>query len=593
MSEPKQERPRSRSRSRSPVRRSRSRSPNRRNRNDRARPFTGGRRVVVRNIPYEIRWQELKDMFRKDIGDVTYVEMLETPDGKSKGVAVVEFRDPEHAKKAIEEYHQKKIKDRAIIVREEREKDRQEFIQHQNMRERGGMEPGMGPGMGPVGMVGGGGGGLGPVGLPPGINPQILQQLGIEPPITNTVFVANLDYKVTWWKLKDVFKLAGNVIKAEIKEDKNGKSRGMGVVVFEHPMEAVQAVSMFNGQVLYERNMIVRIDKGREPEKPKLPSGLKSIGMGLGSGGAPLTNISQLGNGGLDPYFKQDLGIGGGSGLMGMGGSGLGLLGSGMGGGPDLGIGGLGGLGGLGGMGMGLGSGSGSGGMGLGLGGSDLGLGGMGGSSKMGLSDNFSNSYSGMGSSSFNGSSSLSGLGGLGPSLSSLSAGLGGLGGSGDRLGLGGGGDRMGLDGIGMGRDRMGMDRMGMNDRILNDRIGGMSDRMVGLDRMGDKMRDNYGVSGGREMRDLRDDGGRRTTRPDNCTIVVKNLPYSINWQTLKEHFRDAGDVKFAEIVMDKGRSTGVGYVRFSNEADAQRAISLKNKSRMERRNIDVSLHRN
>ena len=26
---------------------------------------------------------------------------------------------------------------------------------------------------------------------------------------------------------------------------------------------------------------------------------------------------------------------------------------------------------------------------------------------------------------------------------------------------------------------------------------------------------------------------------------------------------------------MDKGRSTGVGYVRFSNEGDAQRAISI------------------
>ena len=51
-----------------------------------------------------------------------------------------------------------------------------------------------------------------------------------------------LDYKVTWWKLKDVFKLAGNVIKAEIKEDKSGKSRGMGVVTFEQPLEAVQAV---------------------------------------------------------------------------------------------------------------------------------------------------------------------------------------------------------------------------------------------------------------------------------------------------------------------------------------------------------------
>ena len=36
-----------------------------------------------------------------------------------------------------------------------------------------------------------------------------------------------------------------------------------------------------------------------------------------------------------------------------------------------------------------------------------------------------------------------------------------------------------------------------------------------------------------------------------------------------------AGDVKFAEIVMDKGRSTGVGYVRFANYEDAHRAISI------------------
>lgn len=73
-------------------------------------------------------------------------------------------------------------------------------MQHQNMRERGGMDSGMGcpPGMGPVGMGGGAGGGLGPVGLPPGINPQILQQLGIEPPITNTVFVANVSHFENW-----------------------------------------------------------------------------------------------------------------------------------------------------------------------------------------------------------------------------------------------------------------------------------------------------------------------------------------------------------------------------------------------------------
>lgn len=39
--------------------------------------------------------------------------------------------------------------------------------------------------------------------------------------------------------------------------------------------------------------------------------------------------------------------------------------------------------------------------------------------------------------------------------------------------------------------------------------------------------------------------------------------------------FFHPGDVKFAEIVLDKGKSTGVGYVRFGNEMDAQRAVSI------------------
>lgn len=416
-----------------------------------------------------------------------------------------------------------------------------------------------------------------------GVSPQILQQLGIEGPISSTVFVANLDYKVTGWKLRDVFKLAGNVLNAEIKEDKERKSRGMGVVTFEHPMEAVQAVSMFHNQVLFDRKMLVRVDKYAEPEKPKLPSGLKSIGMGLGTGGAPMTNFNQLGS---------NLGLSGGAGLLGMGNlggsSGLGLLGS----GGDMGLGSLGGGMNFSGLGSSGGMGGGS---GLGMGGSmsDLGLGNLGnlgnlgslGGSKMGgMSDNFSNSYSGMGGSSLNGNNGIPGLGSLGPSLNSLSSGIGGMG-SNDRMSMGGL-ERLGLD-DGLGRDRMGLDRMGL------DRINSMTQRMMGMDRLpgNEKMRDNYG--NGRDMRDSRDDGSRRMTRPDNCTVICKNLPYNTTWQELKEHFRDAGDVRFAEIVMDKGKSAGFGYVRFSNENDCQRAIALKHRSRVDRRNIDVALHRN
>lgn len=50
-----------------------------------------------------------------------------------------------------------------------------------------------------------------------------------------------------WKKLKEVFSMAGVVVRADILEDKDGKSRGMGTITFEMPLEAVQAVCILCG----------------------------------------------------------------------------------------------------------------------------------------------------------------------------------------------------------------------------------------------------------------------------------------------------------------------------------------------------------
>lgn len=49
-----------------------------------------------------------------------------------------------------------------------------------------------------------------------------------------------------WKKLKEVFGMAGVVVRADILEDKDGKSRGMGTVTFDMPIEAVQAVCILH-----------------------------------------------------------------------------------------------------------------------------------------------------------------------------------------------------------------------------------------------------------------------------------------------------------------------------------------------------------
>lgn len=101
-----------------------------------------------------------------------------------------------------------------------------------------------------------------------------------------------MDYKVDAKKLKEVFKLAGKVESLDLSIDKEGNSRGFAVVEFTHPVEAVQSISMFDRQTLFDRRMTVRLD--RVPEKSegvKLPEGLKGIGIGLGMGGEPLKNV--------------------------------------------------------------------------------------------------------------------------------------------------------------------------------------------------------------------------------------------------------------------------------------------------------------
>lgn len=103
-------------------------------------------------------------------------------------------------------------------------------------------------------------------------------------------FSFQLDYKVDVKKLKQVFKLAGRVISVDLSTDKDGNSRGFAVVEYDHPVEAVQSISMFDHQMLFDRRMTVRLD--RLPEKEKLPEGLGGIGMGLGPNGEPLRNVA-------------------------------------------------------------------------------------------------------------------------------------------------------------------------------------------------------------------------------------------------------------------------------------------------------------
>ncbi|CAB3408135.1 unnamed protein product [Caenorhabditis bovis] len=280
--------------------RSRSRSP-RRN-----RPVGGAsgndRMVFITNIPYEVRWVELKNLVREKGGEVVFVELLEDRNGKPKGNAVVEFETRASAENCVTNLSKFEFKGRSLIVKEIR--DPVAFFR--GIKNETGIDY----------LARTGGGGAPRSGKEPieraarsgtyelfGLNMDFLRQLNIEPPLCERIFVANLAFNVGTDKIYEVFGMAGKITWLDFRIDKEGKTKGACVIQYSHPIEAVQAVSMFHGQRLYDRSLIVKMDQFEKIETDKkeggLPRGLDSIGMGLGADGAPLANVSAVfGSGG-------------------------------------------------------------------------------------------------------------------------------------------------------------------------------------------------------------------------------------------------------------------------------------------------------
>ncbi|XP_075225490.1 heterogeneous nuclear ribonucleoprotein rumpelstiltskin isoform X2 [Lycorma delicatula] len=534
----------------------RERSPRDRKRN------AGDRRIYVSNIAYEYRWQELKDLFRQEVGEVSYVELFVDENDKPRGCGIVEFETPELAKKAVQKMHRYDLKGRKLVVKEDFdcERDKQgRPLTGGNRSDSRGQPPSRQreerPNWGSSGSA------PGPVSNQPqnkwgntyGLSPQFLESLWIQGPLVSRVFVANLDYKVDQKKLKEVFKLAGRVVRCELSLDKDGKSRGFGIVEYEHPVEAVQAISMLHNQVLFDRRITVRMDRADKPDGPiKLPEGLKGIGMGLGSNGQPLQDVARnlpsltmnnnVGAGAVNipasvptPLAAAAaLGVGLGSGMgantvTGLAGAGvdrfldnsarrqMDIVPGGLGGGGASALGGVLPAGGASDLGLGVGGG----GYGSGIGNPGFSAGQIGGPQ---------NNYMG----------NTGGVGNLAPSsrdFDTLSAALSG----------------------------------GYNNQVSDREF--RSNRGVGGGGSGIGGGSNVAGSGAANVGQMSD------------TIIIRNLS-NVTWQQLKDKFAEAGDVKYAEV-----RGKDMGLVQFASTWEASRAINLFDRTRWDGRSLDIRFY--
>ncbi|CAE7759604.1 putative RNA-binding protein [Symbiodinium microadriaticum] len=75
------------------------------------------------------------------------------------------------------------------------------------------------------------------------------------------------------------------------------------------------------------------------------------------------------------------------------------------------------------------------------------------------------------------------------------------------------------------------------------------------------------------------------------CRVFVGNLAYSVTWQELKDHMRDAGQVMFCQILKEPGTalgSKGCALVEYSTPREARKAINMMTDSELRGRKIWV-----
>lgn len=106
---------------------------------------------------------------------------------------------------------------------------------------------------------------------------------------------------------------------------------------------------------------------------------------------------------------------------------------------------------------------------------------------------------------------------------------------------------------------------------------------------------DDIPTGGGGKARGRRDKGNRSTPYGGGSTqgkrVFVGNLAYSVAWQDLKDHMKQAGEVIYCDIMPEPGNaklSKGCGLVEYSTAAEAQTAIETLTETELKGRSIFV-----
>ncbi|KAI9245815.1 hypothetical protein EDC94DRAFT_628065 [Helicostylum pulchrum] len=173
------------------------------------------RQLFIGNLSYRLRWQDVKDLFKK-AGHVVRADVAMHSDNQSKGHGFVLYTCVEDAQKAIDMFHRYKWSGRVIEVRPD--------------------------------------------------NNYVEDDKSIDSTDDDCkqLFVGNVPFHCHWRDLKDLFKKTSPVVRADIAMHYDGQSRGFGTVLFNTHQDAKDAIGLYNGYRFHNRILKVHFDKFEE-----------------------------------------------------------------------------------------------------------------------------------------------------------------------------------------------------------------------------------------------------------------------------------------------------------------------------------------
>lgn len=202
-----------------------------------------GYEIFVGNLPFSMRWQDLKDMFR-EFGDIERADVREGPGGRSKGFGIVVFRTSEAAEAAIQKYDGFDLMGRRMDVR------------HGKFSKSAGGNAQDSAAAAPA---------IRTDGL--SLNSELTLGVSYEGPNSNILFVGNLPWETAQSDLYELFGSIATVARAELQYGRGGRPNGNAVIETENEESAQNIINQLNGYEYGNRNLKISFAKFPSPEE--------------------------------------------------------------------------------------------------------------------------------------------------------------------------------------------------------------------------------------------------------------------------------------------------------------------------------------